>query len=137
MNDLSLLPDLQAAVLCEDVRQEISGMQTLVGVLNVLPAPVMPVGLFKLCLWTRWTGGEGNFEQASRIVAPDASTSIAESRVRFGLREPDAHTTNVHVFTGVQFREFGIHHVEILLDGELRMRFPLPVIQVRPPPSAP
>jgi hypothetical protein len=30
-----ILPDLQSAVLCEDVRCEINGMQTLVGVLKI------------------------------------------------------------------------------------------------------
>jgi len=132
MNQTPILPDLQAAVLCEDVRQEMSGMHTLVGVLNVIPTPTLPVGMFRLCLWARWTGGEGRFEQHSRILAPDDAQVLAESKVPFVLREMDAHTTNVHLFTGVQFRHFGVHHVEILLDGELRMRFPLPVIQVNP-----
>ncbi len=132
MNETPILPDLQAAVLCEDVRQEASGMHTLVGVLNVLPTPLLPIGMFKLCLWARWTGGQGNYEQHSRILAPDDTSILAESRVAFALREMDAHTTNVHVFTGVQFRQYGIHHVEVMLDRDLRMRFPLPVIQVHP-----
>src|SRR2546430_17024845 len=34
-----ILPDLQSAVLCEGVRCEINGMQTLVGVFRVNPAP--------------------------------------------------------------------------------------------------
>ena len=133
MEPTPIQPDLQAAVLCEDVRQELGGTHTLVGVLSMIPTPVLPVGMFKLCLWARWTGGQGSYEQHSRIVAPDDRSLLAESRVPFTLREMDAHTTNVHVFTGVQFREFGMHHVEILLDSDLRMRFPLPVIRVNPP----
>ena len=31
-------PDLQATVACEDVRTEISGQQTLVGVFGMIPA---------------------------------------------------------------------------------------------------
>ena len=34
-----ILPDLQSCVLCEDVRHEFNGMQTLVGVINIVPAP--------------------------------------------------------------------------------------------------
>ena len=108
-------------------------MHTLVGVINGIPTPALPVGMFKLCLWARWTGGQGTYEQHSRIVAPDDRGVLVESRVGFTLRELDAHATNVHVFAGVQFREFGMHHVEVLLDGDLRMRFPLPVIRVQPP----
>ena len=37
-----ILPDLQACVLCEDVRQEASGQQTLVGIIGVIPSPVWP-----------------------------------------------------------------------------------------------
>jgi hypothetical protein len=38
--------------------------------------------------------------------------------------------TNVNLYTGVQFQQFGVHHVEILLDGELVIRYPLPVVKV-------
>jgi len=38
-----ILPDLQGCLLCEDVRCEFNGMQTLVGVINVIPAPTLPV----------------------------------------------------------------------------------------------
>ena len=38
-----VLPNCQASVLCEDIRREITGMQTLVGVLNGVPAPQVPV----------------------------------------------------------------------------------------------
>jgi hypothetical protein len=42
----------------------------------------------------------------------------------------EGHATNVPYFGGVQFQQYGLHHVEIYLETELRMRFPLPVIQV-------
>jgi hypothetical protein len=38
----------------------------------------------------------------------------------------------VHYFGGVQFQQFGMHHVEIYLEDELRLRFPLPVVRVGP-----
>lgn len=37
MKDDAILPDLQSCVLYEDVRCEFNGMQTLVGVVNVIP----------------------------------------------------------------------------------------------------
>lgn len=126
-----ILPDLQGAVLCEDVRQEVSGGQTLVGVINVIPAPVVPIGIFKLCLWSRWCGGQGEFTQESAIVAADEETVIARAEVRFHLPTLEAHATNVHLFGGLQFPEHGIYHVEIRVDGALRLRFPLPVVEVK------
>jgi len=126
----SIPPDLQAVVLCEDVRTEISGQQTLIGVIGVIPAPVLPVGFFKLCLWSRWCGGAGRFKQKSLILGSDDDRVLAQSEVDFTLPELESHATNVHVFGGVQFQKYGIYHVEIRLDGELTIRFPLPVVRV-------
>jgi hypothetical protein len=126
----NLLPDLQASIVCEDVRQEVNGLQTLVGVINVLPTPTLPVGLLKLCLWTRWCGGFGKFRQTSRILGVEEVQLIAESHIEFELKELDGHVTNVNVFAGVQFQQYGLHHVEILLDNELILRYPLPVVRV-------
>jgi hypothetical protein len=131
-----ILPDLQSAVICEDVRCEVNGMQTLVGVLSVIPAPSLPINYFRLCIWTRWCSGSGKFHQKSRLVGVDEQQVVAQAEVEFVLKEMEGHATNVHYFGGVQFQQYGMHHVEIYLENELRLRFPLPVIQVqqqRPP----
>jgi hypothetical protein len=127
----TILPDLQACVLCEDVRAEISGQQTLIGVIAAIPAVALPIAFFKLCLWTRWCGGSGRFIQRSVIVSSDDERPIAEAKVEFLLKALDSHATNVHVFGGVKLERFGIYHVEIHLDDEMRMRFPVPVVKVQ------
>ncbi|MGH8048132.1 MAG: DUF6941 family protein [Chthoniobacterales bacterium] len=133
MSASPILPDLQGSVLCEDVRAEISGQQTLIGVITLVPAPMLPVAFFKLCLWTRWCGGEGTFTQRSLIISSEDEQILAESRVQFTLNEMEGHATNVHVFGGVKFERYGIHHVEIHLDDELQLRFPLAVVQIGAP----
>jgi hypothetical protein len=130
MESTSILPDLQSCVLCEDVRCEINGMQTLVGVINVIPAPALPVNALRLCIWSRWCSGSGKFRQKSRILGVDEHQVLAQAEVEFELREMEGHATNVHYFGGVQFQQFGMHHVEIFLEDELRLRFPLPVVRV-------
>lgn len=123
-------PILQASVLCEDVRQEVNGMQSLVGILTVIPAQKAPVGVLKLCIWSRWTSGVGKYNQSARIVAPDGKTVVVEAKVDFELQNVNAQATNVHFFAGVQFKEFGLHHVELFLDGELALRYPVAVVKV-------
>jgi hypothetical protein len=71
MEETAILPDLQSCVLCEDVRCEINGMQTLVGVINVIPAPSLPISCLRLCIWSRWCSGSGKFRQKSRIIGVD------------------------------------------------------------------
>jgi hypothetical protein len=82
-----ILPDLQSAVLCEDVRCEFNGMQTLVGVINVIPAPTLPINYIRLCIWARWCSGAGKFRQKSRIVGIDEQQVIAQAEVEFVLKE--------------------------------------------------
>ncbi|HKP03401.1 MAG TPA: hypothetical protein VJU77_08590 [Chthoniobacterales bacterium] len=130
MDQSAILPDLQSCVLCEDVRCELNGMQTLVGVLNVIPATGLPINYFRLCIWTRWCSGSGKFRQKSRIIGVDEAHVLAQAEVEFELKEMEGHATNVHYFGGVQFQQFGLHHVEIFLENELRFRFPLPVVRI-------
>ena len=132
MSEDFILPDLQAAILCEDVRAEISGQQTLVGVLGAIPTPSLPIGFFKLCLWTRWCGGSGNFIQKCLIFDPDQDQPIAQAEIPFSLADMNAHATNVHFFGGVQFQKYGTYQVEIQLDDQIRLSIPLPVIPVTP-----
>src|SRR5437763_5307443 len=126
-----ILPDLQSAVICEDVRCEVNGMQTLVGVLSVIPAPSLPINYFRLCIWTRWCSGSGKFRQKSRLIGVDEQQVVAQAEVEFVLKEMEGQATNVHYFGGVQFQKYGMHHVEIYLDDELGLLLPMPVIQMQ------
>ena len=68
-------------------------------------------------------------------MGADEAQLIAQAEVEFELKEMEGHATNVHYFGGVQFQQFGLHHVEIFLEDELRLRFPLPVVRVVPAKS--
>jgi hypothetical protein len=127
-----MIPDLQASFACEDVRVEASGSHSIVGIINFIGAPALPIQLIKLCIWTRWSSGIGDFEQTTRLIGPDEETVLASATTVFRLTHEESHTTNVNVFGGVQFSQPGAHHVEIILDGEMKLRFPLRIML---PPS--
>jgi hypothetical protein len=131
-----MIPDLQASFACEDVRVEASGAHTVVGIVNFIGAPTLPIQVIKLCIWTRWSSGVGQFEQVTRLIAPDEVTVLATATTQFHLGNEESHTTNVNIFGGLQFKEEGAHHVEILLDGELKLHFPMRVIKLKPPQQA-
>jgi hypothetical protein len=132
-----MIPDLQGSVLCEDVRMEASGANTIVGVVNFIGAPTLPFRLLKACVWTRWCSGKGIYLQETKIIAPDEETLIGQAKIKFELKDEDSHTTNVNVFSGLEFKEFGTCHVEILLDGNLKVRYPVNIIQMPHPPTNP
>ena len=130
-----MIPDLQASFACEDVRVEASGAHTIVGIVNFIGAPQLPIQVIKLCIWTRWSSGVGQFEQVTRLIAPDEETVLASAATKFHLGNEESPTTNVTIFGGLQFQEQGAHHVEILLDGELKLHYPLRVILVQQQPG--
>jgi len=137
MSDLDrMIPDLQASFACEDVRVEASGAHTIVGIVNFIGAPSLPIQVIKLCVWTRWSSGLGEFDQETRLVGPDEQTLLAPPAItRFRLEDVNSHTTNVNIFGGLQFKEPGAHHVEILLDGELKLHYPMRVVLLQQPSS--
>lgn len=134
-----MIPDLQASMMCDDVRQERNGKFMLIGIFDGLVQAVNQPVCPRICLMNRWCAGEGEFTQKSRIVAPDGVTVVGEGQpVPIKLSNDQQIATTVEVFINLAFRQEGTHWVEILLDHQLRMRYPLHVRKVQPqPPPAP
>ena len=123
-----ILPDLQCSLLCEDVRQEVTGNFILLGVINYIRVPQVPVMAFKLSIFNRWTAGVGQFVESVRLIGPDQTTVLRKGEVRFALPEPSMHATNVTVLTQVEFKTAGTYYVEVLVDDVMKLRYPVPVI---------
>ena len=133
MTPTRILPDLQCSLLCEDVRQEASGNFIIVGVIGYVNVPQLPVTAFKLCVFNRWTAGIGQFTESVRMVAPDGTTVLRNSTVKFQLQDPSHNATNVTVFGQVKFDHQGTYYMEVLVDDVMKVRFPIPVRVVAPP----
>jgi hypothetical protein len=129
-----ILPDLQASLLCEDVRQETSGNFIIIGVIGYIRVPQIPITALKLCLFNRWTAGIGAFTQTVRLITPDGTTVLRQNTLRFGLQDATHHATNVTLFTQLEFATAGVYYVEVLIDDVMKIRFPVPVV-VQPPPN--
>ncbi|NBR86144.1 MAG: hypothetical protein EB141_17820 [Verrucomicrobia bacterium] len=134
MNVTRILPDLQCALVCEDVRQEVSGNFILLGVAAFLRVPQVPIVASRLCVFSRWCAGVGNFVESVRLIAPDQTTVLREVKVKFGLQDPAHSATNLSVFAQLEITAGGIYFIEVLVDDVMKLRFPLPVV-VTPPPS--
>lgn len=135
MTGTRILPDLQCSLLCEEVRQEANGNPFIIGVLSALRVTQMPMPPIKIVCFNRWTAGVGEFTESVKIVAPDGSTEISSTKMKFNLEKPELTHTNVQM--GVfEFKEAGVYHVEITVDDVLKLRYPFPVI-LAPPKSAP
>jgi hypothetical protein len=133
MNPTRILPDLQASLLCEEVRQEANGNLFLIGVVNLLRVPQLPVVAGRLCILNRWTAGIGQFVENIRLIAPDQTTVLRKAETKFELRDPALHATNVMVFGNIEFKTAGTYFIEVIVDDVMKLRYPLPVIHAPPP----
>ena len=136
-----ILPDLQCSLMCEEVRQEINGNLILIGVIQYLRVPQLPITAGRICVFNRWTAGIGQFTESVRIIAPDQTTVVSKGEAKFELRDPAKSATSVMFFGNVKFEVAGTYFVEINVDDVMKMRFPLPVVVVpqpgQTPPAAP
>jgi hypothetical protein len=133
MTPSRILPDLQCSIICEDIRQEINGNFMLVGMLNYINVPQLPVTALKLCFFNRWTAGFGQFNESVRLIAPDQTTVLRKSELKFALQDVNLHATNVTVIGQVKFETPGAYYVEVLVDDVMKLRYPLVVNIVKPP----
>lgn len=137
MTPTRILPDLQCSLLCEEVRQEATGNFILIGVIDLVRVPQLPVTAFKLSVFNRWTAGVGMFTESVRLVAPDQTTVLRKSEVKFQMKDPGSNATTVSLFGNVEFAAAGIYYVEVLVDDVMKIRYPVNLLLVQPPNQTP
>lgn len=125
-----MIPDLQSTLVCEDVRLEANGFNTLVGVISLIVVPMVPFRIMKLFVFSRWVNGEGEFSQKIRILTPTDEREISSNVTPFRMTGSDAHTTTVVFFGSLEFPEYGDYPIEIYLNDDLKLRFPMRVIPI-------
>jgi hypothetical protein len=136
MQATRILPDLQCSLLCEEVRQEVNGNLFLIGVVNVIRVPQLPIVAGRICVFNRWAAGIGQFTETMRLIAPDQTTILSKSELKFELRDPAVSATNVTFFSQVKFEVAGTYYVEVLVDDVMKLRYPVPLV-VQPMPNQP
>ena len=121
-----MAPDLQSSILCDDVRQECNGKFILIGLFDAIAVPQYPAVFHRLCMVNRWCCGVGDFIQQSRLIKPDETTVVVEGKpVPVKLQDSTATATCVEFFMNVRFDTPGTYWTEILLDGGMKLRYPL------------
>ena len=135
MNATRILPDLQCSLVCEEVRQEANGNLFLIGVVNIIRVPQIPIVAGRISIFNRWTAGIGQFLEGVRLVAPDQTTVVSKGELKFELRDPAHSASGVMVFGSVKFETAGTYYVEVLVDDVMKLRYPV-IVQHVPPPTA-
>ncbi|MBW8865060.1 MAG: hypothetical protein JF609_09115 [Verrucomicrobia bacterium] len=130
MQATRILPDLQCSLVCEEVRQEANGNLFLIGVVNVIRVPQIPIVAGRICIFNRWTAGIGQFNENTRLIAPDQTTVVSKGEMKFELKDPSHSATGVMVFGNVKFDTAGTYYIEVMVEDVMKLRYPLVVAHV-------
>jgi hypothetical protein len=125
-------PTLLFSVLCDDVRREDNGKFILIGLFETIGAVDFPVRHMKLYIMNCWCSGMGEFSQKTRIIAPDGSKISEDEQTTFRLNDLRSKHRIVARFNNLLFSAPGEYSVEVLLDKELKVRYPLVVEKIKP-----
>ncbi len=114
--------------ICEDVRLEIGGRVSIVGLFDTLALPAVPGGT-NLCVTTRWSAsGPGKAVVALFMLTPDNPAPIHLIDQVIELQDKEGlgfcSTGTVAKFAW-QFHTSGMHYVQVRLDGEEAGLIPL------------
>lgn len=132
MKDDLIQPALLFSVLCDDVRREDNGKFILIGLFETIGAASFPVMHPALFVINCWCSGTGVFTQKTRIVAPGNTNLIEDKETKFNLSNIKSKHRIVARFNNIRFDNPGEYAVEVLLNNELKVRYPLIVNKVMP-----
>ncbi len=68
-----------------------------------------------------------------RLIAPDQTTVLRKSEVKFQMKDPGVNATTVTLFGSVEFAAAGAYYVEVLVDDVMKVRYPIHLVVVPPP----
>jgi len=133
-----MIPDLQSSLLCDDVRQERNGKFMLIGLFEGIVINQLPGVFPKICVVNRWCSGSGEYSQRTRIVSDDGRHQVCQGQaIKIKLANELQTSTSVEVFLHLQFQSEGTYWVEISLDEQLKLRYPLTVRLAKQQPQPP
>ncbi len=120
-------PRLSYTLLCDDVRQELGGKFSLMGLFESISAGVFPATHHRFAIINEWTGGRGEFTTSIRLLAPDREQVLSDTTSRFQLFNEGQRHRDISVRFNTTFKVPGTYWIEVLIDGEQAGMVALPV----------
>lgn len=124
-------PALLYSVLCDDVRREDNGKFILLGLFETIGAREFPAVHGTLFVVNGWIAGAGQFFQYSRILDPTGHELARDRETPFQLMNLRSRHSVIARFSNLGLPQAGEYAVEVLLNGDLKVRYPLVVEQVK------
>ena len=125
----SIEPALLYSVLCDDVRREDNGKFILLGLFETIGAREFPAAHPTLFVVNGWIGGVGTFSQFSRVLDPSGQEIAKDQETAFQLQSLKSRHSVIARFNNLELPQAGEYAVEVLLNGDLKVRYSLVVEQ--------
>ncbi|MCM8782568.1 MAG: hypothetical protein NC828_05930 [Candidatus Omnitrophica bacterium] len=123
-------PSLLFSVMCDDVRREENGKFILIGLFEAIGATNFPVMHPTLYIMNCWCSGLGTFKQKTRIVNKDGATLAEDRETVFSLKDLKSKYRVIARFNNLRFERPDEYAVEIMLNNDLKIRYPLLVEKI-------
>jgi len=128
--DTRIQPTLLFSVLCDDVRREDNGKFILLGLFETIGSKVFPATHPTIYVMNSWCSGLGKFKQRTRILDTKGAIMVQDEETGFELTSLKAKHRVIARFNNIFLKVPGEYSVEVLLDGDLKVRYPLIVEQI-------
>ena len=123
-------PSLLFSVICDDVRREDNGKFILIGLFEAIGVKQFPAIHPTFYVINCWCSGLGTFDQKTRIVSKEGLVLAEDSSTAFSLKDLRAKHRIIARFGNIKFEKPDEYSVEIMLNGDLKMRYPLLVEKI-------
>jgi hypothetical protein len=125
MANTKIKPRLNYTILCDDVRQEMGGKFSLMGLFESIYANTFPALHPRFAIVNEWTGGKGEFLTRIRLLTPDQKQVISESDSTINLFNENQHHRDISLRLNSTFSVPGTYWIETLIDQERAGIIPL------------
>ena len=132
MTTVKIKPRLNYTILCDDVRQEMGGKFSLMGLFESIYANSFPAVHPRFAIVNEWTGGKGEFKLTIRLLGPNKKDVLSESESTMSLFSETQRHRDIAVRFNSTFSTPGTYWIEMLLDGEQAALAPLPLQLLSP-----
>jgi len=130
MANMKIKPRLSYTLICDDVRQEMGGKFSLMGLFESIFAGTFPAPPHRFAIVNEWVGGKGDFTVKIRLLAPDRETVLSESESKVTLFNEKQRHRDISIRYNTTFKVPGTYWIEMLLESEQIALIPLPVQMV-------
>jgi hypothetical protein len=127
MASTKIIPRLSYTLLCDDVRQELGGKFSLMGLFESIYANVFPAVHPRFAIVNELTGGKGEFNVKIKLLSPNKKEVLSESETKISLFGETQRHRDISVRFNSTFPTPGTYWIETLVDGERIGLTPLPL----------